>query len=466
MSQRTSSAKISFSRSILRRLNFAQFPHTALALVCLVGSLCALVLVSSLPDQHAERVRNRRAATARLDRLWDDAVIPYEIDPIFGPDRATLFRSAMRHWENFTCIKFVERDPDEHRNYIVFTERSCGCCSFVGKRGNGPQAISIGKHCDKFGIVVHELGHVVGFWHEHTRPDRDQHVQIVAKNIMPGQEYNFNKLTKDEVNSLGLAYDYDSILHYATNTFAKDSQLDTILPLHGYMNTEEIDHLESNSSGSADVASSFRGTHSSNKLTSFNGSMINDATETRKKLNKDIQSMLSFREISDTDQMSRKKRESDLDVQNDKHMLVVDGTIAKTRPDIGQRIRLSVGDIAQTNLLYRCPKCGRTILQTSGIFYSPGYHQSHDKRSSQQASLNLRPEHRNFCEWRLSVGQGERVMLNITDLDLAPPASSSSRGIAMERIGLPRAVISEQNLHSLISSQSSETSNDPMIMRN
>jgi len=58
----------------------------------------------------------------------------------------------------------------------------------VGKRGNGPQAISIGKNCDKFGIVVHELGHVVGFWHEHTRPDRDNHVQIVFKNILPGTQ--------------------------------------------------------------------------------------------------------------------------------------------------------------------------------------------------------------------------------------------------------------------------------------
>lgn len=36
-----------------------------------------------------------------------------------------------------------------------------------------------------------------------------------------GQEYNFNKLTEDEVNSLGLPYDYESIMHYARNTFSK-----------------------------------------------------------------------------------------------------------------------------------------------------------------------------------------------------------------------------------------------------
>ncbi|OQR74359.1 tolloid protein 1-like [Tropilaelaps mercedesae] len=203
------------------------------------------------------RRRSHRAATARVDRLWDFAIIPYEIEVNFsaevaasqldscgyerrrvdqlrdldvcgGPHRA-LFRQAMLHWENYTCVKFVEKEP-LHHNYIVFTERPCGCCSFVGKRGNGPQAISIGKNCDKFGIVVHELGHVVGFWHEHTRPDRDNHVHIIDKNIMQGQEYNFNKLTEEDVNSLGLPYDFDSIMHYARNTFSKHTNLDTILP--------------------------------------------------------------------------------------------------------------------------------------------------------------------------------------------------------------------------------------------
>jgi tolkin len=79
---------------------------------------------------------------------------------------------------------------------------------------------------------------------------------------MTGQEYNFNKLTDDDVNSLGQAYDYDSIMHYAKNTFSKGTYLETILPV-------------------------------------------------------DIP--------------------------------------GKKRPEIGQRIRLSEGDIAQANLLYKCP---------------------------------------------------------------------------------------------------------------
>jgi len=70
--------------------------------------------------------RIRRAATARKERVWDHGVIPYEIDGNFSGAHKALFKQAMRHWENFTCVKFVERVPREHPNYILFTERPCG----------------------------------------------------------------------------------------------------------------------------------------------------------------------------------------------------------------------------------------------------------------------------------------------------------------------------------------------------
>uniref|UniRef100_H2ZHT4 Metalloendopeptidase n=1 Tax=Ciona savignyi TaxID=51511 RepID=H2ZHT4_CIOSA len=181
--------------------------------------------------QRTEEVfkRSRRAATARQERKWPHGVIPYTISANFTGSQRAMFKQAMRHWEGQTCLTFIERTNED--NYIKFTYRPCGCCSYVGRKGTGPQAISIGKNCDKFGIVVHELGHVIGFWHEHTRPDRDRHIEIVYKNIQEGQGYNFEKMDSSEINSLGEAYDYQSIMHYARNTFSKGMFLDTIRPM-------------------------------------------------------------------------------------------------------------------------------------------------------------------------------------------------------------------------------------------
>lgn len=36
-----------------------------------------------------------------------------------------------------------------------------------------------------------------------------------------GQEYNFLKMEPEEVESLGETYDFDSIMHYARNTFSR-----------------------------------------------------------------------------------------------------------------------------------------------------------------------------------------------------------------------------------------------------
>jgi len=46
------------------------------------------------------------------------------------------------------------------------------------------------------GIVQHELIHVLGFYHEQSRPDRDDYVSIQWANIDPGDDFRCEKKTR------------------------------------------------------------------------------------------------------------------------------------------------------------------------------------------------------------------------------------------------------------------------------
>ena len=103
------------------------------------------------------------------------------------------------------------------------------CYSYVGRQGNA-QDISLGSGCVYFRIVVHELGHALGFYHEHTRPDRDDYVDILYENIYDYFEPQFSKIPLGESDTLGLGYDIQSIMHYNNDFFSLDGS-DTIVAL-------------------------------------------------------------------------------------------------------------------------------------------------------------------------------------------------------------------------------------------
>lgn len=113
--------------------------------------------------------------------------------------------------------------------YDSYIFLNCRCSSFVGRipRFYQPQGVSLGPGCVYDSVVIHELGHAIGFYHEHTRPDRDEYIDVIYGNIQSRFEDQFYKFQPGQTNTLGLGYDLQSIMHYRRNAFSKDGS-DTI----------------------------------------------------------------------------------------------------------------------------------------------------------------------------------------------------------------------------------------------
>lgn len=85
-------------------------------------------------------------------------------------------------------------------------------------------------NCVRHGVVIHEIMHALGFYHQQSAADRDDYVKIIWDNITPGREHNFRKYDKERVTDFNVTYDYGSVMHYSGKAFSKNGEL-TIEPL-------------------------------------------------------------------------------------------------------------------------------------------------------------------------------------------------------------------------------------------
>ncbi|KAK5965277.1 Metalloendopeptidase [Trichostrongylus colubriformis] len=129
--------------------------------------------------------------------------------------------ASMQEYSTHTCIKWVPKTNNDVNYVYIFPDR--GCYSMVGKIG-GKQSLSLGAGCIQKGIIIHELMHAVGFFHEQSRTDRDDYITILWNNIQPGMQGQFEKYGQGTIQTLGANYDYSSIMHYGSKAFSRNGQ--------------------------------------------------------------------------------------------------------------------------------------------------------------------------------------------------------------------------------------------------
>ncbi|XP_063215838.1 hatching enzyme 1.2-like isoform X2 [Bacillus rossius redtenbacheri] len=163
------------------------------------------------------------------ERMWKNGTVPYVISPLYEPEEYATIYKAIVMLNFMTCLRFVPWDGKAKDFLLIWPIK-------FPKGFGGPQLLSLqppdrsGPNClGGEGRAIHELLHALGLFHEQSRADRDQFVEVHYDNIIPEFKVNFEKESLENT-TYSFEYDYDSVLHYGSYSFSKEKGLPTITP--------------------------------------------------------------------------------------------------------------------------------------------------------------------------------------------------------------------------------------------
>jgi len=167
-----------------------------------------------------ESTPSQRTFTNNPNNYWPNGEVFYTIQAGFTPSEQSMINDALNHWRTNTGLLFTQRTNQSDYVIIVPGALNSGLYSdYVGKKG-GFQVINLESGIFITGNVIHELGHVVGFYHEQCRTDRGNAININTDNIVPhndGTLYQYK--TYEEIHEQGFQigdFDFGSVMLYGS----------------------------------------------------------------------------------------------------------------------------------------------------------------------------------------------------------------------------------------------------------
>ncbi|VDM66487.1 unnamed protein product [Strongylus vulgaris] len=71
----------------------------------------------------------------------------------------------------------------------------------IGKVASATDKTATRSSCIAEEVIIHELLHVIGLWHEHMREDRDQYITVLWDNVQKGKFPKYNKVLMREAKA-------------------------------------------------------------------------------------------------------------------------------------------------------------------------------------------------------------------------------------------------------------------------
>jgi hypothetical protein len=181
-----------------------------------IAALCCLAIAAPAAVMGADSNPAHICEGSERPLAWPDGIIPYDISRLTD-EQQILARTAMQRWmDTGARIAFVPRSSESA--YVNFTGRTNAGnnTSLTGFKPGARADINITAFWWRQGewMPAHELGHAIGFHHEHARWDRDAYVIIHYENIKEGRNGDYDWIAQTNWLVTSTPYDYYSIMHY------------------------------------------------------------------------------------------------------------------------------------------------------------------------------------------------------------------------------------------------------------